>query len=196
MNGVERCYCLHLVIRSKWKRSNFLYLVFICNMKKEIKQILNELNSLALRHNDLLEYDHVNNSWTQKALDHEEYLLSRYLPQVIELAEYYAKANVDDREAIREKVKEESYLLLRAFFLRLARNANRFGEKHLLFLALIVLSIEDFREDYRLGILNLRTMSEETEKMGVDRKELFEKVALLSSASFARWLRSKNPRAW
>ena len=154
-------------------------------MKKEIKQILNELNSLAL-----------DRSIYQSKIKNQPAEYLRYLPQVVELAEYYAKANVDDREAIRENVKEESYLLLQAFFLRLAVNANRFGEKHLLFLALIVLSIEDFREDYRLGILNLRTMSEETEKMGVDLDELFEKVALLSSASFARWLRSKNPRAW
>jgi hypothetical protein len=42
-----------------------------------------------------------------------------------------------------------------------------------------------------MGILNLGAMAEEIGKMGENRKELFEKVALLSSTSFAEWLRSK-----
>lgn len=112
----------------------------------------------------------------------------------IDLAEIYAAADANEREAIRASVLDDGRLLLLGFSDRLAIVAERTANPDLLLLALVAHSIEDFRYDERENICHLALVNHVAEKLGARPSALFEQAAQLSSAQGAAALKRFNDR--
>jgi hypothetical protein len=143
-------------------------------MNTEINEILGELYLIEID-NPIYDFDKPISECKKK---------KSYLPKVIELAERYAKSDDNERASIRTGVKEDACCFLRNFSADIAIEANRTGNMQLLFSALILHSIDDFR-DWRDNGPHIIAINHEIKKSGEDFGSLYEKVAQLSSENGA-----------
>ena len=144
-------------------------------MKKEIiNQLFSDLDHMQSPLDGSIEM--------KKKMSNELYKNS--LPQVIELAEYYAKSDSKERKSIRDNCTQRAGFTLINYSVKLAEMKN----KRMLFLALITHSIEDFH-DWRENGDALLTINAEIKNIGEDPAELYEKVIGLSSKYAAEQLK-------
>lgn len=119
--------------------------------------------------------------WSLRRLGYGSGLPSEADFKFIELAELFSSSTARARESLRQAVPDDVRQLLLGFSDRLAILAERQGEPHYLFLALLAHSIEDFAYDERENVFRLALVNHVAGKLGLDSRELFSRAAELSS---------------
>jgi len=110
------------------------------------------------------------------------------------LVELYVASTPAERADIRDAGTLEQYRVFLTFCDRMVVLAVRSKDEGLLFQSLVAHAIEDFRWDPRENLMRLSLVRRSAEKLGVDDRALFRRVAAMASPVAARYL-SEQPLA-